>query len=348
VLHFNETYWGNLAPGGVGSRKFNVDMEGRPWLADFDIVARAGGPMRAVQVDFQVNVTDGTLNIDFSKGSADLPLVSAIEVSPAFNTFRIDVGSGTVYEAPDERYFTADLNHVSGGLITREVAGEVANTDDDRLYWTGRYGTNFGYNIPVNTGFASPSLDTAYYRVVLHFNETYWGNLVPGGVGSRKFNVDIEGQRKLTGYDIFAKAGGAMRSVREAFTVAVTDKVLNIRLTRGSANYALLSALEVFPVPSMGAGGARVATGDAELEEAVFRLSPNPATTQVWVTTSVPAAVISGTQVVDLTGRVFLLNSHRIVEEHKLEINVAELREGLYLLRLHTPGGPRTLRFIKQ
>jgi hypothetical protein len=45
--------------------------------------------------------------------------------------------------------------------------------------------------------------------VILHFAELYWGNTKAGGVGSRKFNVDLEGVRKLTEYDIFAKTGGA-------------------------------------------------------------------------------------------------------------------------------------------
>jgi hypothetical protein len=53
--------------------------------------------------------------------------------------------------------------------------------------------------------------------VVLHFAETYFGNTVPGGTGSRQFHVNLEGVRKLTDYDVFAKAKGALRVAQETF-----------------------------------------------------------------------------------------------------------------------------------
>jgi hypothetical protein len=44
--------------------------------------------------------------------------------------------------------------------------------------------------------------------VTLHFAETYYGNRVAGGVGSRKFNVYLEGVKYLADYDIYAKPAG--------------------------------------------------------------------------------------------------------------------------------------------
>lgn len=85
VLHFAETWYGapSGAAGGAGKRQFHVDMEGSRVLTNFDIYAAAGGAMKAVQKTFSVMVTDGMLNINFVKGLADLPRVSAIEVLPS-------------------------------------------------------------------------------------------------------------------------------------------------------------------------------------------------------------------------------------------------------------------------
>jgi hypothetical protein len=51
---------------------------------------------------------------------------------------------------------------------------------------------------------------------------------------------------------------------------------------------------------------------------------------------------------VDLSGREFLRNRHRVAGEHQLKIEVAALGRGVYLLQLQTGGVPRTVRFFKQ
>ncbi|MBD0259313.1 MAG: hypothetical protein ICV83_26640, partial [Cytophagales bacterium] len=147
--------------------------------------------------------------------------------APAPVAFRINAGGGA-YQTQDGRHYQADA-YFEGGVVSREATGAVARTGDDYLYQNGRHGGAFRYNIPVGNG---------EYEVVLHFAETYWGNLAPGGAGSRKFNADIEGVRKLTRYDIFAKAGGAMTAAQETFRVAVTDGVLNLYFSKGSADLA--------------------------------------------------------------------------------------------------------------
>jgi hypothetical protein len=80
TLHFAETYWGSRAPGGAGSRQFNVYAEGVKRLSDLDVFAKAGGAMRALKITLSVTVKDGVLNLYFARGLADNPLVSAIQV----------------------------------------------------------------------------------------------------------------------------------------------------------------------------------------------------------------------------------------------------------------------------
>jgi ELWxxDGT repeat protein len=333
TLHFREPYWGmNGRPGDANSRRFNVDAEGTRQLSNYSIRDAAEGQDAFVRESFVISVLDGEMNLRFTKGSADLAFVSAIEVVQATGAWRVNAG-GPAYTADGED-FSADA-YVTGGTPTTPVTGQVDNSNHDVLYHTGRYGDKFEYNLPTGNG---------NFNVTLHFNETYWGNLVPGGAGSRKFNVDVEGTRKLTGYDIFAKTGGAMRAVTEKFRTTVSDGVLTIHFSKGSADFARVSAIEVVPaiyyearVAAAGAEGARVPT-----------LYPNPARDRLYVKLAAPAAGISATAVTTAAGQTVLLNPHRIVGEHELEIRVDGLKRGLYLLRLQGGHGQQIIRFTKQ
>ena len=84
-FHFVELFFG--APG---VRRFNVALEGGSVLTNFDIYAEAGKASLMTK-SFPVNVTDGTLNINFLK-VFDNALVQAIDVYPA--------GSGQDLSAP--------------------------------------------------------------------------------------------------------------------------------------------------------------------------------------------------------------------------------------------------------
>ncbi len=154
-------------------------------------------------------------------------------------TLRLNAG-GNTYTATNGNVFNADGSFTGGSTFS--VSSEIANTTSDPLYQSERYG-NFSYAIPVSNG---------NYQVTLHFAEIWWGTpqAGTGGAGSRKFNVDVEGQRKLTEYDIFARAGGALRAVQEGFVVSVTDGVLNLSFAGGSADQAKVSAIEVVPATS--------------------------------------------------------------------------------------------------
>ncbi len=77
TLHFMEP-WQSAA----GERLFDVTVEGALTLDDYDIYATAGGQYTAVTETFTVNVTDGTLDIDFARVSR-VAMVSAITVEPS-------------------------------------------------------------------------------------------------------------------------------------------------------------------------------------------------------------------------------------------------------------------------
>jgi hypothetical protein len=302
-------------------------------LTDYDIFAKAGGALRAKQETFRVSVGDGTLNVAFLKGTAGEPAIKAIEILPAGSALAINAG-GSTYTSSTGKRFSADVYYANGSPTTA-VTGDVANTTNDPLYHIGRSGATFSYGLPSGNG---------SFDVTLHFTETYYGKQVTGGVGSRRFNVDAEGVRRLTEYDIFAKAGGAMRAVTETFRVTVNDGVLNLYFAKGSAGNAYVSAVEVVPV----AVAAREAA-DGETPAAwQVQLYPNPVLDQLTVRLPFGAEAVKGTTVTDAAGTALLVNRHQTTAEGNLLFRVGELRRGLYLLHLDTDQGHRIVKFIKQ
>ncbi len=332
VLHFAETYFGSAAAGGAGSRKFHVNLEGVRKLTDYDVFARAGGALKVAQETFRVSVNDGTLNVAFLKGSADNPAVKAIEVLPAGSALTINTGGGA-FTGSTGKKFSAD-SYYAGGSLSSIAGGEILNTTDDALYRNARVGV-FSYGLPSGNG---------TFDVTLHFAETYWGSRASGGIGSRRFNVDAEGVRRLTNYDIFAKTGGAMRAVKETIRVTVSDGVLNLYFAKGTADNPLVSAIEVVPAPV----AARVAAEDANAEDGNVSLYPNPAAGRLTVTLPFPAALVQSTAVRGVAGNALLTDAHRVSGENEIRIEVGALRGGVYLLEIDAPHGRKTVKFVKK
>jgi len=78
-LHFAETTY-----HATNKRRFNVDIAGRRVLTDFDVFAEAGGANKALVRDFPGFAPDrsGHIVIAFTRGSADEPKISGIQVFP--------------------------------------------------------------------------------------------------------------------------------------------------------------------------------------------------------------------------------------------------------------------------
>jgi len=106
-LHFAEIYFGvvqweaNSNP--VGKRIFDVTVEGKEMLVDFDIAAEAGVATALVKT-FEVSSNDGNIVIGFS-GKVNRPKVSAIEVlvSSTLNTPPVaDAGENKAIRLPED------------------------------------------------------------------------------------------------------------------------------------------------------------------------------------------------------------------------------------------------------
>ena len=152
----------------------------------------------------------------------------------------INVGGGSYVDSIG-RTWSADNSFTGGSTYAAAIA--IANTTDDTLYHSERYGS-FSYAIPVPAA--------GCYQVSLHFAEIWFGVFGGGGDGSRVFSLDLEGSTLISSYDIHAAAGPAAADI-QSVNVDVTDGVLNIDTVPIVEN-PKLSAIEM-TANSGGCGG---------------------------------------------------------------------------------------------
>ncbi|MBW4639875.1 MAG: malectin [Gloeocapsa sp. UFS-A4-WI-NPMV-4B04] len=165
---------------------------------------------------------------------------------------RYDVGSNSSFPAPTG--WSSDAGLFTPSDAPSEIGAgsqaDIANTTNDTIYRTYRAripGVSqttgeavLSYNFPLASG---------KYDVRLHFAEIFFG--VPGGgpagsgVGSRVFDINIEGKNLLQNFDITAAAGGAMTAIVVPIEdIQVNDGVLNLNLN-ADVNYGAISGIEI-------------------------------------------------------------------------------------------------------
>ncbi|MCL4464729.1 MAG: malectin domain-containing carbohydrate-binding protein [Chloroflexi bacterium] len=188
-------------------RKFNVAVEGATVLQDFDVFAAAGGRFIAHDRTFTVNVSDGVLNLQFSKVVADAT-VQGIQVvrngvGSLSNTYsyRGDGLRGGKTEGGSTTTYTWDLN---AGLPV--VLRDGANT--------------YVYGL----GLISQTDDLG--------NQTYF---LGDGLGSTRALTDAAGEVVATyDYDVFGapRAGTGTGSTEYRFTGQQDDASLGYQYLR--------------------------------------------------------------------------------------------------------------------
>jgi hypothetical protein len=131
--------------------------------------------------------------------------------------------------------FVADVDFAGGTTInhanTIDTSG-VTSPAPAVVYQTARTG-NFTYTIP---GFSASSSHT----VRLHMCETYFST-----VGSRTFNVGINGTTVLTSYDIFAATGAKNKAIAPQFTVNANASGQYVIQATSVVNNSLISGIEI-------------------------------------------------------------------------------------------------------
>jgi beta-mannosidase len=161
-----------------------------------------------------------------------------IYYGPPLETLRNNCGG------PAVAGFRADGGYTrSGEQSTRDpidTSGPLAGPA--AIYQSARLG-EVRYTFPI----ATPNLSGAY-AVRLHFAEIAYRT-----PDRRKFNVDINGRRVLTDFDIFQAAGARDKAVVEETDGIAPNEDGNVvvRLSRGSVGTPLISAIEILPIGDM-------------------------------------------------------------------------------------------------
>jgi len=247
MLQFNEPYWGvGNTGGGVGSRVFNVAVNGTTVLTNYDIYKTAGGANRAITEEIPVTAdTNGTVTVQFTSVT-DNAIVSGLQLftgtlppQPPHQTYTfsslINAGGDAVGNFAADSDFSGGTTYTSSAVVD---TSNVTNPAPESVFASSRYGNNFSYTVP------GLSPNTAY-NVQLDFDEPYWGVGNNGGVGSRVFNVAINDTPELSNFDIFAATGGANIAIAKDFTVTsdANGKIM-VQFTSVTDN-AIVSGVEV-------------------------------------------------------------------------------------------------------
>lgn len=146
---------------------------------------------------------------------------------------RINAGLSTPLTNADGTVWLADQDFTDGETVERPDA-QIANTTIPDIYRSERYSMT-AFSCPVPNG---------KYIVKLHFCETYEGITGPG---QRVFTFNVMGQ-EFKDFDVFAKAGGALRAYVVTVNVEVTNGKLDITFTPNIEN-PQINGIEIIPNP---------------------------------------------------------------------------------------------------
>jgi hypothetical protein len=210
-LHFVEAEFGDTTVGAETSRLFDVEVNGRTALRDFDVSADAGGS-RTPNIKVLTDVSpaeDGQLHLRLGHLFYQA-ILSGIEILPGvpgrMRPVRI-TALPTPYVTGEGVLFLPDLFVRGGRPVPRERV--VSGTGEPGLFRAERFG-HFRYTIPATPG---------RYRLTLTFAETFFGrtNGVPVGRGARVFDVFCNGEALLRNLDVYEAAGGENRALVRTF-----------------------------------------------------------------------------------------------------------------------------------
>jgi hypothetical protein len=211
------------------------DPDGDPLTYSWDF----GDNSPAVSGDMvsHTYTTSGTYTVRLTVSASgltdsDTAQVSVLPSSPGAYSQRVNVGGGS-YSGGGNTW-SADRSYTSGswGYVGgKSYSGRdpIANTTDDPLYQSTRYG-NFSYRFDVPSG---------KYDVTLHFAEVYWS-----AVGKRVFDIYIEGALVQDNYDIYADVGHDVAVPLPFPDIEVTDGQLKIDFVTVKDN-AHVSAIHI-------------------------------------------------------------------------------------------------------
>jgi hypothetical protein len=110
---------------GPGKRQFNVAINGSPVLTNFDVAAQVGFN-KALEKTFTATVgSNGQLTVTFSKGAADNPIISAIQLVPQAAVSNLAVSLSS--DSPGGQFATSTSGPWPSTLSVTIPAGQTAS-----------------------------------------------------------------------------------------------------------------------------------------------------------------------------------------------------------------------------
>ena len=171
--------------------------------------------------------------IDASGKSSVAAVVSVQPRALGPAVLRVNVG-GPEYLDLLANTWLADFGFNTG--VAESSTGEIAGTDDDPIYQSRRFDRSHGaelkYTFPLPDG---------EYELRLHFAEVWSGG---NAAGVRVFDVKVEDQLALEGFDIFAEAGFAT-AVSVPIPVTVSGGQITIEFIHVLQN-PTLAGIEIY------------------------------------------------------------------------------------------------------
>ncbi len=213
------------------------------WTENKPVPAGNAGQTTNVSFDFAVPETlpAATYAVSAQLLSADqsqvLKTANNLSSFAVQGPVRVNVGSPTAFTDAEGRVWAADFGFTGQGTIANETHPATVNSPDQPLWENFRWGAgSFAFTTAV------PS--AGKYKVTLRWTEHY-----VFGPNLRRFNVDINGQRVLTEFDLFTEAGGAYRAYDRSFIVNAVTPSIRVDFTHGSIENPKISAIEILGAP---------------------------------------------------------------------------------------------------
>ena len=157
---------------------------------------------------------------------------SAAAPASAPMAIRINAGMSTPTTNSDGTVWLADQGFADGETVERPDI-QVANAGADQVVYQSEHFSMTSFSRPVPNG---------KYIVKLHFAETYEGIT---DKGQRVFSVNVQGQ-DFKDFDVFDKAGGALKAYVVTVPVEVTNGKLDITFTPNIENPEI-NGIEIIP-----------------------------------------------------------------------------------------------------
>jgi hypothetical protein len=249
------SYTASISPSNGFNAAVAFSVSGLPSGATgtFSPTSVTGSGSSTLSVTTSGSTSAGTYTVTITGTSGTLVRTKTVTLfvsvpGGSFNPIRISAG-GSSFTSSQGLIWSADTGFAGGNTASVPASTPIANTVDDTLYQSERYGA-FTYTFTVPAG---------GYQVTLKFAETYFTS--GASSGQRVFNVAINGTTVLTNFDIKAAAGGANIAVDRTFTVTAGASSNNLQIQFiHLATQADLPKVDAIEIVSTGVSGPTITT----------------------------------------------------------------------------------------